>query len=235
MLNKSEETITQTNKRLQEIEEQATLLLDKETMDITTKRKHARDERRKNGAELKILSRGTHESPGAVGGKSTTDGSSTSRGINFKDTPDSVSRLVDDYCNVSLERIYPGQGEKIKRKIQESELNKTLNTNPFNLRPEDLTDIVNEQSSRPRNHRKVGNDKRSLGPDPVRLDMTGSVNQRNEVMIVPKVHLGGAEQCRTLQEEDKPQGGIETAIAAKALLIDDLQEVMNPHSGKLQN
>ena len=42
---KSKETIAQTNKKLQEIEEQATLNLEKEIMNITTKRKDARDER----------------------------------------------------------------------------------------------------------------------------------------------------------------------------------------------
>ncbi len=113
-------------------------------MDITAKRKHARDERRKKGAELKTLRNSTPDSLGAVGGIETTDGPSSSKGIHFKDTPGNVSRLIDDYCNVSLERIYPGQGGRIKRKIHESELNTTLNNNPFNLRPVDLTAIVKQ-------------------------------------------------------------------------------------------
>ncbi len=45
---------------------------------------------------------------------------------------------------MSVEKIYPGQGERVKQKIRESDLNKTLNNNLFNLRPEDLTAIVKQ-------------------------------------------------------------------------------------------
>ncbi len=119
-----------------------TLLLDKEIMDITTRRKHTRDQRRKKWAELRTLKTHTQDSLG--GGKRAPDGFPCSKVIHFKDTTDNASQLIDDYCNVSLEKIDPGQGERIKQKIRESDLNKTINNNPSNLRPEDLTPIVKQ-------------------------------------------------------------------------------------------
>ncbi len=61
-------TISALNKKIHDLEEQELKILDKEIDDAATRRKQARDERKRKDTELKALQRNSSEERGAVGG-----------------------------------------------------------------------------------------------------------------------------------------------------------------------
>ncbi len=83
-------------------------------MVITEKRKKARDYRRKRDSELRDLKAKNLEERGAVGLISEKKEGKKPESQHKIDMNSPPSTLWDDFCSLSLEKIYPGQAERIR-------------------------------------------------------------------------------------------------------------------------
>ncbi len=150
LVTQSKVTVTALNKKLYDLENETTALLETEMMDITEQRKKARDERRKRDSELRDLKAENQEERGAVDltfDKKEGKNPESQHKIDMNSLP---STLWDDFCSLSLEKIYPGQAERIRARYSPEEVVKRAKTNPFDLRDEDLAKVNKKSTSRTR-------------------------------------------------------------------------------------
>ncbi len=146
LLRQSKVTVTALNKKLYEIEKAMEAIIDKEMMNITAQKK-ARDERRKKDNDQKTLKTSNPDERGASGytlGEREGEKAGSQHRIDVNSLP---STLWDDFCSMTLEKIYPGQSERIRSKYSPEEVVKSRKSNPFDLRDEDLPQIQKKASS----------------------------------------------------------------------------------------
>ncbi len=146
----SKVTITALNQKLLELENETTAQLGKEMMNVTEQRKKARNERRKRDSELRNLKADNQEERGTVGITAEKKEGKTPESQHKIDMNSLPSTLWDDFCSLSLEKIYPGQAERIRTRHSPEEVIKKTKTNPFDLRDEDLAKITKNSAPRTR-------------------------------------------------------------------------------------
>ncbi len=133
LLRQSKVTVTALNKKLYELEKAMEAIIDKEMMNITAQRKKSRDERRKKDNDLKTLKTSNPDERGASGytpGERESAKAGSQHRIDANSLP---STLWDDFCSMTLEKIYPGQSERIRSRCSPEEVVKSRKSNPFDL------------------------------------------------------------------------------------------------------
>ena len=135
-------TIAALNKKIYDLEEQATNKLDKELADTTTLRRRARDELKRKDSELKALQQTPSEERGAVGGAVKRNPKRQSGAQHKQDSDAAAPSFFDEFCSMTLEKLYPGHEEKKRSRCEPKEIVRKASTEPPNLSHEDLTTIV---------------------------------------------------------------------------------------------
>ena len=102
-------TISALKKKIYDLEEQATNILDKEIDDTAELRRRARDERKRRDNELKTLRQTPSEERGAVGGAVKRNSKRPSGTQHKQDKDAAYPSLLDEFCSMILEKLYPGQ------------------------------------------------------------------------------------------------------------------------------
>ncbi len=142
LLQPAKTNISALNKKIQELEEQESKIFDKEIDETATRRKQARDERKRRDQKLKELQRNSSEERGAVGGAIKKNSSRQSGAQHKHDGETAPSSLFDEFCSLTLEKLYPGQEEKIRDRHDPRVIVKNASAEPLNLSHEDLAAIV---------------------------------------------------------------------------------------------
>ena len=109
--------ITALNKKLNDLESKTTSIIDQEILDITTQRKKARDKRRKKDGHLASLKALHFEARGAVGNfteKKESGGVGSRQKIDMNSLLPPPPKFWDDFCSMTLEKIYPEKRDRIR-------------------------------------------------------------------------------------------------------------------------